>query len=272
MPELPEVETTRRGIATHITAAFITGLTIREPRLRWRVADDLAPAVAGRRIEGVGRRAKYLLFHLTDDHHLLLHLGMSGSLRLAEPARALQPHDHVLMTLDNDYQLRFNDPRRFGSLHLTRGAPSQHPLLAGLGPEPLEEAFTGDYLYQVSRRRRVSVKGFIMDASVVVGVGNIYAAEALHRAGIHPARPARRVGRQRYRVLANAVRDVLGEAIALGGTTLRDFTASDGQPGYFRQSLAVYGRAGTPCPRCGRDLRERVIGQRTTVFCPGCQT
>ncbi len=272
MPELPEVETTRRGIAPHLSGARLTDVIVREPRLRWRVADDLPASAVGRPIEGVGRRAKYVLIHLNDDHHLLLHLGMSGSVRVTQPTAGLLAHDHVLITLDSGAQLRFNDPRRFGSLHLVHGAPETHPLLAGLGPEPLSAEFNGDHLYAISRNRRASTKAFIMDAKVVVGVGNIYAAEALHRAGIHPGRPARRVARARYRQLAAAIKAVLGEAIDVGGTTLRDFTASDGQPGYFRQSLAVYARAGLPCPRCGRRLRARVIGQRTTVFCTGCQT
>jgi formamidopyrimidine-DNA glycosylase len=272
MPELPEVETTRRGIAHHLTGARITNITVRDARLRWHVAEDLPAAAEGRLIEGVGRRAKYVLIHVSDNRHLLLHLGMSGSVRMAPATDDLLAHDHILINLGTGAQLRFNDPRRFGSLHLVQGDPESHPLLAGLGPEPLGQAFHGDYLYELSRNRRVSIKAFIMDARVVVGVGNIYAAEALHRAGIHPGRPARRVARARYNRLVAAIKAVLGEAIEVGGTTLRDFTASDGRPGYFRQSLAVYGRAGSPCPRCGRSLRTRVIGQRTTVFCVGCQT
>jgi formamidopyrimidine-DNA glycosylase len=272
MPELPEVETTRRGIAPHVTGSRVTRVVIREPRLRWRVDDDLPALTAGQRIDSVDRRAKYLLIGLSSGHHLLLHLGMSGSLRLVTPDSPVKTHDHVAVELDNGQTLRFNDPRRFGSLHITAGDPEAHSLLAGLGPEPLESAFDGDYLYRVGRKRRAAVKGFIMDSRVVVGVGNIYAAEALHRAGIHPGRPARRISRVRYRRLADTVKAVLAEAIDVGGTTLRDFTASDGQPGYFRQSLAVYGRGTGDCPHCGRQLHTRVIAQRTTVFCPRCQT
>lgn len=272
MPELPEVETTRRGIATRLTGTRITRVNVREPRLRWRVADDLADRLAAREITEVGRRAKYLLLRLDNTEHLIIHLGMSGSLRVVPSMDQPQSHDHVDLVLGNAACLRFNDPRRFGSLHLVAGEPTHHPLLARLGPEPLGPEFTGDWLYSASRSRRVSVKAFIMDAAVVVGIGNIYAAEALYRAGIHPARPARRISRKRYRKLASAVKAVLGEAIEVGGTTLRDFTASDGRPGYFRQSLAVYGRADDACPHCARRLRQRVIGQRTTVFCPACQT
>jgi len=272
MPELPEVETTRRGIAPHIIGTRLSGITMREWRLRWRVAETLPALAAGRWIEGVDRRAKYLLIHLSGDHHLILHLGMSGSLRLNDAVAPYQPHDHVIIHLSSGQELRLNDPRRFGSLHITAANPDNHALLAGLGPEPLSAAFNGDYLYEHSRRRRASTKAFIMDGKIVVGVGNIYAAEALHRTGIHPSRPANRVGRTRYRRLADAIKGILAEAIEVGGTTLRDFTASDGQPGYFLQSLTVYGRAGKPCPRCGRSLRSRIIGQRTTVFCPGCQT
>lgn len=272
MPELPEVETTRRGIAPHVAGAHITGVVVREPRLRWRIADELPAIATHQRIESVGRRAKYLLLRLSQGNHLMLHLGMSGSVRLVDTAAAAQTHDHVDIRLDTGWVLRFNDPRRFGSLHITGGEPETHSLLAGLGPEPFDPAFNGDSLYAASRNRRAAVKGFIMDARVVVGVGNIYAAEALHRAGIHPARPARRISRTRYRRLAECVQAVLTEAIDVGGTTLKDFTASDGQPGYFRQSLAVYGRGHNDCPRCGRHLHTRVIAQRTTVFCPGCQT
>lgn len=270
MPELPEVETTRRGVAPHVTGATITEVVIRDHRLRWPVQADLAQRLDARVIRAVDRRAKYLLFRLDTDT-LLLHLGMSGSLRLVAAGTPAEPHAHVDVGLAHGQVLRFTDPRRFGSLHLTAGDGADHPLLDRLGPEPLDEGFTGDWLYRRSRRRRQAVKAFIMDAATVVGVGNIYAAEALFRAGIHPARPAGRVGRERYRRLADAIRAVLAEAIEAGGTTLRDFVGSGGSPGYFRHSLAVYGRVGEACPACGRPLRLIQVGQRSTCYCSRCQ-
>ena len=270
MPELPEVETTRRGVSPHVSGATISDVVIRDHRLRWPVPVDLPQRLRGRRVHAVHRRAKYLLFRLDGDT-LLLHLGMSGSLRLVPEATPAEPHAHLDVVFSHGQALRFTDPRRFGSVHLAPGDGGGHPLLMRLGPEPLGEGFTGDWLYQRSRGRRQAVKAFIMDAATVVGVGNIYAAEALFRAGIHPARAAGRVGRRRYRGLAAAVQAVLAEAIDAGGTTLRDFVGSGGRPGYFRQSLLVYGRAGEPCPACGAALRLIQVGQRSTCYCLRCQ-
>lgn len=271
MPELPEVETTRRGIAPHLVGGQVTALEVREPRLRWPVEPGLDERLRGARIEAVKRRAKYLLIHTAQQGHLIWHLGMSGSLRIVTADRPPDKHDHIDLVMESGRCLRFNDPRRFGFLLWTDAPPETHPRLARLGPEPLSEAFDGDYLYARSRGRRASAKAFIMDSAVVVGVGNIYASEALYLAGIHPGRPAGRIGPRRYRALADAIRERLAAAIEVGGTTLRDFTDSDGRPGYFRQSLQVYGRAGEPCQRCGGTIRRRVIGQRATFFCPACQ-
>lgn len=271
MPELPEVETVRRGIAPLVTARRITAVRIREPRLRWPVPRRITSAMTGQVIREVGRRAKYLLLAVGDGH-LIIHLGMSGSLRvLSPPPEALRKHDHLEIELDNGACLRFHDPRRFGSVLYTTRPPDQHRLLRALGPEPLSDAFDGAHLYHAARGRRLASKSFIMDGRVVVGVGNIYASEALHRAGIHPSRPAGRISAARYRQLAQAVRETLTEAIDSGGSTLRDFLNADGVPGYFVPRLQVYARAGLPCQRCGQAIRRRVIGQRASYFCPRCQ-
>lgn len=270
MPELPEVETTRRGIAPHLVGRRVSGSTIRETRLRWPIPTASIDALVGRTITEVDRRAKYLLVR-TEAGTLMLHLGMSGSLRVVPSATPATAHDHLDLHLDDGACLRLRDPRRFGSVHWLTGADAQHPLLAGLGPEPLSDGFDGDYLYQRSRGRRRAVKEFIMDGRIVAGIGNIYATEALHRAGIHPSRPAGRIGRQRYRRLARTVRSVLEAAIRHGGTTLRDFTTATGAPGYFRIELVAYGRSGEPCSYCGRALRAAKTGQRATVYCPRCQ-
>ncbi len=271
MPELPEVETTRRGVAPHVTGQTVARVVVRESRLRWPVDPQLGSYVAGQHILAVDRRAKYLLFRLQQGS-LMLHLGMSGSLRVLpqwhEPAR----HDHLDLILGDGSVVRYTDPRRFGSLHwLPADAVAPHPLLAALGPEPLSSVFTGDYLYRQSRGRRCAVKSFIMDARIVVGVGNIYACESLFLAGVRPERAAGRVGLVRYQRLAAAITTVLEQAIAAGGTTLRDFVGVGGQPGYFSQDLRVYGKEGAPCPACGQPIRRRVLGQRSTFFCHRCQ-
>jgi formamidopyrimidine-DNA glycosylase len=270
MPELPEVETTRRGILPDLQGRRISGVVVREPRLRWPVPEDLDRRLRGQRIEAVQRRAKYLLVRLGAGT-VLLHLGMSGSLRVV-PARApIQAHDHVDIVLAHGRALRLHDPRRFGALLWCGGDPLTHPLLRPLGPEPLNESFDGDYLYARARGRRLAVKPFLMDSHVVAGVGNIYANEALFAAGIHPRRAAGRIARARYGRLARCIKGVLEAAIEQGGTTLRDFVREDGRPGYFRNELRVYARADRPCPRCARPLRGLVLGQRATVFCPRCQ-
>lgn len=270
MPELPEVETTRRGIAPHLEGRRIAAVTVREPRLRWPVDPALPARLQGQTVREVGRRAKYLLL-ATDAGTVILHLGMSGSLRLVPAGTAPGRHDHLDICLDDGRCLRLNDPRRFGSVHWTGDAPEGHRLLSGLGPEPLNPAFDASHLYTLSRGRTAPVKVFLMDGRVVVGVGNIYASEALFRAGIHPRRAAGRIARDRYGRLAGAVRAVLGEAIEAGGTTLRDFVASDGRPGYFAQALRVYGREGEDCVDCGHKIRKEVIAQRATYYCGRCQ-
>lgn len=270
MPELPEVETTRRGVAPHVEGRRVRQLIVREPRLRWPVPPELAQRLAGQTVERLQRRAKYLLFR-TGSGTLLWHLGMSGSLRVLLQPRPPASHDHLDLLFEGGACLRYRDPRRFGSLHWVEGDPYAHPLLAHLGPEPFDPGFDGDYLYRLSRGRRTAVKSFLMDAETVVGVGNIYANESLFRAGVHPGRRAGAVGLERYRQLAEAVRLVLRAAIAAGGTTLRDFVDSDGAAGYFSQQLSVYGRVGEPCPGCERPIRSTRLGQRATYFCPHCQ-
>jgi formamidopyrimidine-DNA glycosylase len=270
MPELPEVETSRRGIAPHLLGRRVERVVVRDPRLRWPIPGDLPRAVAGQTVERVDRRSKYLLLG-TGAGTLILHLGMSGSLRILPAGTPPGPHDHVDLVLERGQALRLTDPRRFGCLLWTTGDPSRHPLLVGLGPEPFDPAFTGEHLRARSRGRTAPVKAFVMDAHTVVGVGNIYASEALFLAGIHPARACGRISLARYARLAAAVRQVLDEAIRAGGTTLRDFVGVDGKPGYFDQHLRVYGRSGEPCERCGHLLTRRVVGQRASYYCPGCQ-
>lgn len=278
MPELPEVETTLRGITPALLNQRIADITVRNPALRIPVGENVRKA-CGRSIARLRRRAKYLLIDTPhadnpsreDDGGLMIHLGMSGSLRICAPDSSVRTHDHVELLLQNGVCLRFNDPRRFG-IFTWWDAPSEaHPLLRELGPEPLGEEFDGAYLHRRARGLRVAVKNFLMDSHVVVGVGNIYASEALHLAGIHPVRAAGRVSLPRYETLVAAAREVLQEAIRQGGTTLRDFTAPDSQPGYFAQDLRVYERTGEPCYQCGAPIRKRVIGQRSTYFCVNCQ-
>jgi formamidopyrimidine-DNA glycosylase len=274
MPELPEVETTRAGLAPHLEGRRVRSVLLRRPDLRWPIPPEIGERLPGQRIDAVRRRAKYLLFD-TDAGSALLHLGMSGSLRVLPANTPVREHDHVDLALEGTggkpgRVLRFNDPRRFGCL-LWQPAGEIHPLLRDLGPEPLSDAFDGDYLFALGRGRRAPVKTFLMDQKVVVGVGNIYAAEALFAAGISPLRAAGKVSRDRYAALADAVKRILAHAIARGGTTLRDFIAPDGAPGYFEQELAAYGRGGEPCPRCGRPLKQAMIGQRASVWCGHCQ-
>lgn len=270
MPELPEVETTRRGITPHVLHQTVSKLVVREPRLRWPVPAALPRLLKGRRIESVARRAKYLLLGF-EHGTAILHLGMSGSLRIVNAGEVVEKHDHVDFVMANGKVLRLTDPRRFGALLWQQGPVAEHSLLASLGPEPLEGGFDGERLYSLSRGRKAPVKTFIMDNAVVVGVGNIYANEALFAAGIRPDRSAGRVSLQRYQVLAGAIRRVLVQAIEQGGTTLRDFVGGDGKPGYFKQELKVYGRGGEGCSICERKLTEIRLGQRSTVFCKVCQ-
>ena len=270
MPELPEVETIRCGIEPFIKGRQVTQVVVRTPQLRWPIPVDLADRLCGQTVHGVERRAKYLLLR-TEDGTLLIHLGMSGFLRILELPQPAGKHDHADIEFTGGICLRLNDVRRFGALLWLDGDPAQHPLLADLGPEPLSTELTGDYLYQRSRGRRLSIKPFIMDSKVVVGVGNIYASESLFRAGIDPSRAAGRISLARYRQLAESIREVLQEAIAAGGTTLRDFSDQDGRPGYFTQQLKVYGRDGEPCSTCGKTITKIQLGQRSTYFCRQCQ-
>jgi formamidopyrimidine-DNA glycosylase len=269
MPELPEVETTRRGLAPHLDGRRIVAVTLRRPDLRWPIPAEVPRLLPGQPITGLRRRAKYLLLD-TAPGSALLHLGMSGSLRVLPADTPVTTHDHVDLALDSGRVLRFNDPRRFGCL-LWQPAGTTHALLQGLGPEPLSDAFDGAYLHALSRGRTASVKTFLMDQAVVVGVGNIYAAESLFRAGIAPGRAAGRVSRAHYEALAAAVKAILAHAIRRGGTTLRDFISPDGAPGYFEQELFVYGREGEPCKVCGQPLRGRRLGNRATAWCRTCQ-
>ncbi len=271
MPELPEVETTRRGIEPYVTGVTMTELLIRRYDLRQPVSENIT-ALEGRTILGITRRSKYLLLEIDDHSTLLIHLGMSGSLRVIDPADAWKKHDHVGISLGNGKQLRFHDPRRFGLvLRLMESDPLMHVLLKNLGPEPLEDAFTVPYLKVACSKRSAAIKLVIMDAKVVVGVGNIYASEALFRAGIRPHTPANRVTKPRLVKLVAAIREVLSASILEGGTTLRDFLNSDGEPGYFKQRLFVYDRKNEPCRVCETPIRHEVLGQRATYWCPACQ-
>lgn len=269
MPELPEVETTRRGIAPHLEGRTVTRLIVRDRRLRWPIPEDLAIQIEGQTFTSVRRRAKYLLMDIGGGT-LISHLGMSGNLRLVPVDTPVLKHEHVDIELDSGLALRYTDPRRFGAM-LWSTDPLNHVLLASLGPEPLTDAFNGELLYQRSRGKAMAVKPFVMDNAVVVGVGNIYATEALFAAGIDPRREAGRISRARYVRLAEEIKRILAYAIERGGTTLRDFTGGDGKPGYFQQELYAYGRGGQMCKLCGTTLSECRLGQRSSVFCRNCQ-
>ncbi len=270
MPELPEVETTRRGLAPHLLGRTICGVTLRTAKLRLPLAAELPQQLHGQRINSVKRRGKYLLF-ACEGGTLLLHLGMSGHLRLVPAATVPGKYDHVDLQFDNGTLLRFTDPRKFGTLLWLTTDPLRHPLLAGLGPEPLADGFSADYLFQSSRGRKTAIKLFIMNSRIVVGLGNIYANEALFRAGINPAQAAGSLTVEEAERLTIAVRRVLDEAIARGGTTLRDYLDAAGSPGYFRLELQVYGRGGDPCMVCGTPLQLSRLGGRSTCWCPVCQ-
>jgi len=270
MPELPEVETTRRGIQPHIQGHTIEKIIVRDHRLRWPIPRDVNARLQGKTIIDVDRRGKYLLLR-THSGTLIMHLGMSGSLRVVACDAPCEKHDHVDIVLDSHQCLRLRDPRRFGAVLFSESDPMQHELLRDLGPEPLSTEFNADYLFARSRKRTACIKSFIMDSHNVVGVGNIYANEALFAAGIHPRRAAGKVTRAQYTLLVQAIKQVLRAAIRAGGTTLRDFTRSDGKPGYFRQSLQVYDREGEPCPTCGKPVTHAVIAQRSSYYCTHCQ-
>lgn len=274
MPELPEVETTLKGISPFLKGAELKKIVVRQAQLRWRVPTKKLQQLCGNPITSVQRRAKYLLIE-SADKVILIHLGMSGSLRVLDPSEAVGKHDHIDIVVTTksgaDKIIRYNDPRRFGCCLLLDKPAEQHKLLSSLGPEPLTEIFDGDYLYQKSRARSLSAKQFIMDNKVVVGVGNIYASEALFMAGIRPTRAAKQISRKCYHALADAIKHVLSKAIKAGGTTLNDFSQTDGKPGYFQQELQVYGRDGESCNTCSGKIKSAVIGQRNTYFCTQCQ-
>jgi formamidopyrimidine-DNA glycosylase len=270
MPELPEVETTRRGVSARVRGHRVRAVQVYQPRLRWPVPEALARDLPGQVIKSVRRRGKYLLFR-TDRGTIIIHLGMSGSLRVQDTAPAPGPHDRVDLLLEGGRTLRLRDPRRFGCVLWTRDDPVAHHLLRELGPEPFSPAFNAGYLYRASRGRRAAARALIMDGRVVVGVGNIYASEALYRAGIRPSRRAGRLSLTDCERLVAAIRATLRSAIRAGGTSLRDFRDSAGRPGYFRTRLMVYDRAGLPCRRCGASIRLRRVGQRSAYYCPGCQ-
>jgi len=269
MPELPEVETTRRGIEPHVVDRTITRIKVRQPKLRWPVPVELGETLPGARVESVRRRGKYLLLKVATGE-LMIHLGMSGSLRIVDQQKPAEKHDHVDICLDDGRALRLTDPRRFGAV-LWQATGERHELLRQLGPEPLTEEFNATYLKACCEGRRTAIKQLIMDSKVVVGVGNIYANEALFSAGIHPKRRAGHISQERLDRLVVEIKRVLAAAIEQGGTTLKDFVGGDGKPGYFAQKLQVYGRAGAPCVQCFEPLKEIRLGQRSTVFCSHCQ-
>lgn len=270
MPELPEVETTCRGIRPHLKDQDILSVEVRHTQLRWPVSEQLIHWEK-RRVREIRRRAKYLLIELSDDEHILIHLGMSGSLRISAPDEPLRKHDHLIFSLSNGLQMRYHDPRRFGCALWIDGDVEQHELLKKLGPEPLSDGFSLEHFCQLANDRTATVKQWIMNNATVVGVGNIYACEALFMAGIHPKRQAGKISKARLKKLHNTIRTVLQRSIDQGGTTLRDFLHSDGQPGYFKQQLSVYDREGQPCHDCQSTIKRIVLGQRSTFYCPKCQ-
>lgn len=269
MPELPEVETSRRGIEPFLVGERIDNVTIREKRLRWPVRADVARQLTGHTVASVTRRAKYLLIN-TSNGSAMIHLGMSGSVYIVDHGTPATVHEHFDIELASGKALRYRDPRRFGSLHWTC-SPEQHKLIRSLGPEPLGNDFSGEYLWRRAQGRSVAVKQFIMNANVVVGIGNIYASEALFLAGINPLRAAGRIARHRYDKLAVTIQAVLQKAIEAGGTTLRDFYGGNGEAGYFKQELTVYDRADEPCVTCKHPVTAIVLGQRSTYYCKKCQ-
>ena len=271
MPELPEVETTLRGIEPFVRDSKITNVDVRNPSLRWKVPVKELSKLIGEDVTTIERRAKYILIH-TDKGTVLLHLGMSGRLRVLDKTIEPLKHDHIDIEFDNKHIVRLNDPRRFGCCLVLENPVESHKLLASLGPEPLSDKFDGEHLFKASRKRTVTIKNFIMDGKVVVGVGNIYASEAMFLSGIRPTAKVNRISLKRYQKLAEAIKFVLAKAIKAGGTTLNDFTQVDGNPGYFTQELQVYGRNGAACNVCGAEIKSKVISQRNTFFCTNCQS
>jgi len=270
MPELPEVETTRRGLEHELAGQRIAAAVVRNRALRWPVPKSLARTLAGLTIRSVGRRGKYLIFDCGEGS-LILHLGMSGRMLVLPAGAPAGKHDHFDIELGNGKLARLTDPRRFGSLHWTRADPLAHPLLAALGPEPFSEAFNADWLHARTRGRSTAIKNVLMDSHIVAGVGNIYANEALFRAAIHPKTAAGRIGAARYMLLVDKVRETLDDAIEAGGSSMRDYLGSNGEAGYFQFNWLVYGREGETCRRCGAAIRQVRQGQRSTFYCPSCQ-
>lgn len=270
MPELPEVETTRRGISPHLKDQCINKIIIHNAQLRWPIPKSLLRTLPGQTISDITRRGKYLLLE-TQKGTLIMHLGMSGSMCITAANEPVRKHDHFELILNNGQCLRFHDPRRFGSILWTTSDPLQHKLLSKLGPEPDDQLFTGEYLWQRAQNKRITIKAFIMNSHIVVGVGNIYASESLFNAGIHPKRAAGRISRGRFDDLAQAIKEVISAAIRQGGTSLRDFTNAEGKPGYFKQALNVYGRQNEACHQCGQMIKHCVIGQRASYYCSKCQ-
>ena len=271
MPELPEVETVRRGLAPHLLGQRIDTIVVREPRLRWPIPESLSRRASGHSVVSLMRRGKYLIAALDSGDRLILHLGMSGRLLVVDLDTPVEKHDHVDFELASGTLIRFRDPRRFGALLLWPSGEETHPLLEGMGPEPFDAEFNGAYLFRRSRGRRVSIKSFIMNGRIVVGAGNIYATESLFRAGIRPRRAASRLSRAECDRLVSMVRKILEEAIDLGGTTLRDFAGAHGEAGYFQQELLVYGREGEGCAVCGTLIKRVLVNQRSSFYCPHCQ-
>ncbi|NOQ13918.1 MAG: bifunctional DNA-formamidopyrimidine glycosylase/DNA-(apurinic or apyrimidinic site) lyase [Methyloprofundus sp.] len=271
MPELPEVETTLRGISPHIKNQIVSKVIIRQPKLRWPIPAELPQLIEQQTLKSLSRRAKYLLLHFNTGT-LLIHLGMSGSLRILSTDTPYAKHDHFELVFKHQKIMRLTDPRRFGAVLWLGIEPYKHTLLSNLGPEPLSNDLTGQYLYEKSRHKKVSIKQFIMNQAIVTGVGNIYCTEALFYAGISPVRAAGNISLKRYQTLVMQIKKTLSLAIEQGGTTLRDFVGSDGTPGYFKQQLSAYGRSGLPCTHCQQALTEIKQAQRTTVYCTHCQT
>ncbi|PKG38188.1 bifunctional DNA-formamidopyrimidine glycosylase/DNA-(apurinic or apyrimidinic site) lyase [Psychromonas sp. Urea-02u-13] len=269
MPELPEVETSRRGISPHIIGSSISDVVIRQPQLRWKIPADLLDHLKNKVLQSIDRRAKYLLLNF-ESGTLLIHLGMSGSLRICPLNSVVEKHDHADFIFDQCL-LRYTDPRRFGAILWLGLTPQDSTLLSHLGPEPLSDAFTGKHLFELAGKRKLSVKQFIMDQKVVTGVGNIYATEALFMAGISPIRAAGNISLKRYLLLTTAIKEILAAAIKQGGTTLKDFVGGDGKPGYFQQTLHIYGKTGSDCPKCQTALTSLKLASRNSVYCPNCQ-
>lgn len=269
MPELPEVETSRRGISGHIIGSIITNVIIRQAQLRWLIPMDMPDHIQNKKLISIDRRAKYLLLNFVSGT-LLIHLGMSGSLRICKENTTYQKHDHVDFIFDKCI-LRYTDPRRFGAILWLGLSPLNSKLLSSLGPEPLSDEFTADHLFQLAQKRKLPIKQFIMDQKVVTGVGNIYATEALFKAGIDPTSPIGNIPLKRYHLLVNSIKEILQEAIKQGGTTLKDFVGGDGKPGYFQQKLQIYGKSGYDCPQCQTPLKSLKLAARKSVYCPKCQ-